>query len=300
MKKLALISSYCNDDNKLGILKKNIQVLKSLGLDVFVISPIKINVDCDFFFLTHENPILTWPDKAISLWRTIPYEDKIIKLQPILKDSGWASLYQIKKMMEFASTYEYDLFYLLIYDLDIDDIIISDIINNISNTTYPRQDFNNPEIVFKSSFHFSIFDKEKMSQMSNLIRLEQYKNEDGFAEDFIVKWTKQINMNVSKHVVKDLVHIELGDVFDLSIDKNYKFFINKEQNTKFKIFIYDFEKPINLKINENFLKISKNPTYIELPISCEEITNILLKCEDNEVDYTEVYNKIIRNIVELL
>jgi hypothetical protein len=300
MKKLALISSYCNDDNKLNILKKNIQVLKSLDLDVFVISPIKIDVDCNFFFQTYENPILNWPDKAISLWRTIPYEDKTIKLQPILKDTGWASLYQIKKMMEFASTYEYDLFYLLIYDLEIDDVLISDIKNNVSNTTYPRQDFNNPKIIFKSSFHFSIFDKEKLIEMSNLIRLEQYKNEDGFAEDFIVKWTKQINMNVSNHVVKDLVHIELGDVFDLSIDKNYKFFINKEQNKKFKIFIYDFHKPIDLKINENFLRITKNPTFVEFPLNCEEIKTISLKCENNEINYSHFYNEITRNILEVI
>ena len=42
MKKIALISTYCDDENKVNVLSKNIDKLKKLGLDVLIISPILI------------------------------------------------------------------------------------------------------------------------------------------------------------------------------------------------------------------------------------------------------------------
>ena len=42
MKKIVLISSYCDTQEKINILSENIKVLKSLGLDTLVISPITL------------------------------------------------------------------------------------------------------------------------------------------------------------------------------------------------------------------------------------------------------------------
>ena len=42
MKKIALISSYCDTEKKIEILKNNILILKKIGIDTLVISPITL------------------------------------------------------------------------------------------------------------------------------------------------------------------------------------------------------------------------------------------------------------------
>lgn len=300
MKKLALVSSYCDTEEKLSILRKNCSLLKSLGIDVFVSSPLKIEVDCDFLFITKENPILNWPDKAISLFRIIPYEGRELKLQPLISDSGWASLYQFKKMMEFASTFDYEIFYVLIYDLLIDDKIIEDLNNNICNITYPRRDFTDKSHIFPSSFHLSIFDKDNLKLVSSLIQLHTYKSQDGFAEDFIEKWFNVIGLRKSKHVVEDLINIQPKNVFNLSLDPNYRYFINKEHNEKLKFFVHHFDKPILFKINELVIEITDGPKLVETEIFCEDLNFLSISCDGREIDYTNQYREITRNIVEFI
>ena len=52
MKKIALISTFCDNQEKLDLLIKNIKKIKSLGIDVMIISPLKLNDEvielCDY------------------------------------------------------------------------------------------------------------------------------------------------------------------------------------------------------------------------------------------------------------
>ena len=61
MKKIALISTFCDTEEKQNILRENILKIKNLGIDVMAVSPIEIPHDivslCDFFFFTKENKI---------------------------------------------------------------------------------------------------------------------------------------------------------------------------------------------------------------------------------------------------
>jgi 3-polyprenyl-4-hydroxybenzoate decarboxylase len=56
MKKIALISTFCDTEEKQNVLLENILKLKNLGLDIMVISPNFVIVKqdiidlCDFFF----------------------------------------------------------------------------------------------------------------------------------------------------------------------------------------------------------------------------------------------------------
>jgi len=69
MKKIALISSFCDTQDKLNVLKKNIETLKKNDLDVLLMSPIHLpeNIQsmCDYYFQTKDNPVYDWPTKAI-------------------------------------------------------------------------------------------------------------------------------------------------------------------------------------------------------------------------------------------
>ena len=67
MKKVALISTYCDTQEKLDVLEKNINNVKTCGLDVIVISPIflpeNIQKKCDYFFLMKDNVNPIWEDE---------------------------------------------------------------------------------------------------------------------------------------------------------------------------------------------------------------------------------------------
>jgi hypothetical protein len=56
MKKVVLISTFCDTPEKLEVLERNIDNVKTCGLDVIVISPFflpeSIQKKCDYFFLT--------------------------------------------------------------------------------------------------------------------------------------------------------------------------------------------------------------------------------------------------------
>ena len=135
MNKIALINTYCDTEEKLDTLREMINEFKSLNVDIFVYSPLKLPEDieniCKFLFYTDENPILRYPVRGQNFWwRYRANNFRYVKLERMTSDYGWASLYQFKKLANFALTYEYDIFYLVIYDVKIDDYIKNVIKNN--------------------------------------------------------------------------------------------------------------------------------------------------------------------------
>ena len=73
LKKVALISSFCDNQEKIDVLEKNINIIKNHGLDVIVVSPFNLpeylTNQCDYFFITKDNPILEWPTRSMFHWR---------------------------------------------------------------------------------------------------------------------------------------------------------------------------------------------------------------------------------------
>ena len=170
MKKIALISTFCDTKEKQNILKENIIKIKELGIDVMTISPIEIPYDitklCDFFFYTKENPLLSWPERAHTQWYRMPIsENRITEIHRAFYDYGWAALYQTKKLSQLALTFDYDIFYHLIYDVEIDDILISELLSDNANIIHPRRNPNHPEEIWETTLHFMVFDREMMKKI---------------------------------------------------------------------------------------------------------------------------------------
>lgn len=298
MKKIALISSYCDTQEKLDVLNSNIKVLKSLGLDVFVISPIPIQIEVDFLFITKENPILTHLHKRISWWAKHSYQEKTLKLIRHFPDYGWASLYQIKKIMEFASTLDYDNFYLMIYDLIINDSIQNKIISDDVNITFPRRDFVNKNQIYPSSFHFSIFDKSKLIEISNKIDFHDYSSNDGFAEDFIEKWTNDLSMKKDEIVVEDSINnTPYKNYLNYSTSENFNLFFSKEPDCKLQVFIYNCFKPIILKIDDFEYYIDDEKFFIETELY--EPKNIFrVSTGEHDYNFLEIYRDTLNNLIQ--
>ena len=120
-----------------------------MGVDVMVLTPIEIPQNiinlCDYFFFTKENPILKWPVRMYTHWYEMPISDgRITTLQRGLGDYGWAGLYQVKKLSQIALTFDYDIYYHLIYDLEIDEMIETEFKTNEFNILHPRINPKNP------------------------------------------------------------------------------------------------------------------------------------------------------------
>ena len=117
MKRIVLISTFCNTEEKQDILYGTLTKIKNLGLDTMIICPnfikLKENIITlsDFVFYTKENPLLSWPIRQYTHWfeKEIT-ENRICTFHEGHVDYGWAALYQIKKLSQIALTFDYDIF----------------------------------------------------------------------------------------------------------------------------------------------------------------------------------------------
>ena len=319
MKKIALISTFCDTEHKLQILKETILNVKKLGIDVMCLSPTTIPQDivdlCDFFFFTKENPLLSWPVRMHTHWYEMRIsENELTTLHRCFNDYGWAGLYQVKKLSQSALTFDYDIFYHMIYDLEFDDTVIRELKSNKTNIVHPRINPNHPDEIWETTLHFMIFDKEMMEKIEGEIILDEYLRTNGVAEGEVLKWTKKYNIHVSETPIKDRVFFwEDFEFFNYSKTDKFKFFISKNDyldiwigedptykttlGPSLRIVFYDLKvKNIILKINENTFEIEpKNWEIVEFPIPADKVKTIKLIFENQEIDFSDDYGKIIMN-----
>ena len=322
MKKIALISTFCDTKEKQNILKENIIKIKNLGIDVMAISPIEIPYDitklCDFFFYTKENPLLKWPVRAYTHWYEMGLSDgRITTLQRGLADYGWAGLYQVKKLSQLALTFDYDTFYHLIYDLEIDEVVEQELISNNVNIIHPRRDPHHPETIWESTLHFMVFDRTLMEKIEKEITLDEYLKTNGMAEGEVLKWVNKYNIPISTHPVKDKIFYWGDyDFFNYSPFSEFKMFLSKNEemtiwlgespiyDTKLtdnlRIVFHGFENMGEIKININGVEYIENPKpweYIEFPIISQNINEMSFTYNNRTIDFTENYNEIMMNQV---
>jgi len=320
MKKIALISTYCDTEEKLQILEENIIKLKSFGVDVMAISPIEIPQSiinlCDFFFYTKENPLLTWPIRIYTHWFDMRLPDgRITTLQRGLADYGWAGLYQVKKLSQIALTFDYDLFYHLIYDLEIDEVVENEIKSNQINVIHPRVNPNHPDEIWDTTLHFMIFDRDLMIKIEKEITLYEYLRTNGMAEGEVLKWRDKFNITTSKHTVKDKIFYWGDyDFFDYSPYPEFKMFISKNEpmtiwlgedpvydkvlTENFRIVFHSFDEMDTIIIRLNGVDYIKKPSkweIIELPVSSQNVNELIFTYNGNTVNFTDKYNNIIMN-----
>lgn len=322
MKKIVLIGSYCDTQEKIDILYDNIKILKGMGLDTLVISPITLPKEIievsDFVFFTKENPLLNWPVRGFTFWQTHYSSEGWMTMHRNVAEYGWAGLYQVKKMSQIALSYDYDLFYHIIYDLEIDQYVIDTIESNKPNLIHPRINPNKDDDWWDATLHFMVFDREKMSKIVDVIVLEDYLKWDGVAEGQALRWSQLFDIEISKTPVRDKVYY-WGDrgFFNYSMNPKYKLFISK--NTKTTCWVNDgdekVEKPVssNLRFyvydileNQKFTfildgvsheKVITNNKIIEFDLDSNNVKSIVVVDNNDEHDYSTIYREIDRNLI---
>ena len=132
--KVALISCFCDNEEKINVLKENIKHLRDNYFDIILISPLALPEDvvllCDHFLYIKDNIILEWPINVQMYFIEKNIDPtRFFKLITTNKDYGWAGLNHVKKLTDIALLFEYKSFCYMIYDINIDE----DVLNILKN-----------------------------------------------------------------------------------------------------------------------------------------------------------------------
>jgi hypothetical protein len=309
MKKIVLISSYCDTEEKINILKKNLIIYKELGLDTLLISPLKLSEDvinlCDFYFFTKENPVLCWPERAYTHWVKIETDiNQKLTLHRGHCDYGWAALYQTKILLELGLMLKYDILIHTIYDILIDDDIQEKLLSDEYNIIFTRRNPHQPDVLWESTLHLLIVNSDVAKKITNYINKDVYTSSYGFAESHVLIWKNEYNLSTSENPVKDQIFYWEGyDHFNYSLDNNYKLFMSKntDVSNEFTLVLTKENIDYDLEILINGVKItteSKKIQYFKTGISVDNIYEIKIESDHETIDYLETFNGINRNVID--
>ena len=302
--KIVLISSYCDTKEKIDILINTIKTIKSYNLDVMVNSPLPLPSDvinmCDFYVQTKENPLLYWPQKSVMSWVRNTDKGKEIVIKRALIDYGWAALYQTKKLSEYALTYDYDRYYHIIYDTEIDDTVVSTFLSDKKCNFYPFHEH-------KVSLHLIALDRENLLKFSNLITFDSYLKFNCIVENWLYDTLIKSNMDykIELEKIEDLILFHKDDnLFDYSDINGLVFFIVKDvvHNNEVCLYFYNNKEKINVLINVDGVESSYdifNRDIINLGFKPYDIKNVLIFYNGISSDITEKIKNIIHNVIEI-
>jgi hypothetical protein len=303
-KRIVLISSYCDTKEKIDILINTIKTIKSYNLDVMVNSPLPLPSDvinmCDFYIQTKENPLLYWPQKSVMSWVRNTDKGKEIVIKRALIDYGWAALYQTKKLSEYALTYDYDRYYHIIYDTEIDNTVVSTFLSDKKCNFYPFHEH-------KVSLHLIALDRENLLKFSNLITFDSYLKFNCIVENWLYDTLIKSNMDykIELEKIDDLILFHKDDnLFDYSDINGLVFFIVKDvvHNDEVCLYFYNNKEKINVLINVDGVESSyyiSNRDIINLGFKPYDIKNVLISYDGISSDITEKIKNIIHNVIEI-
>tara|TARA_R110002167_G_scaffold56937_3_gene161404 strand:+ start:4139 stop:5059 length:921 start_codon:yes stop_codon:yes gene_type:complete len=306
LKKLALIGTFCSSKKQIDTLKNTINEWKKLGVDTMVLSPLHLPPSiielCDYYYYTKDNPLLGWPQKCMNFHFTL----KGIVLNRSTQDYGWARLFQMKKLAEIASTYDYNIFYQTEYDLLIDNYVKSIVNSNNDNIITRRINPKNKSEIFDASLHFIALNKSTLKKVKNHITLKKYlENINIVAEGHAIMWSKEFNIPIDRNgfIVDTINNFDEFDMvnhkasnfyWNYSIDKNYKIFFSKngsKDNLKFNI--WDIKDNVEVKINDKKFNNLKEWIVYDSKIRVKDVQSLII----NNKDYTSIYKNIYKNLV---
>jgi hypothetical protein len=303
MKKVALISSFCDTEQKINVLNKNIDIIINLGIDVIVISPFAlpnfIVNKCNYFFKTNDNPVLDWPQRSMYTWKEIYIDNKKFQMTRTYPDYGWAGLFQVKQLSEIALLLNYEQFFHMIYDLKIDDNVLNGLNSEKTCNIYPSK---RDEEIWKVGLHFMIFDQKNLSRFVSNIYLDSYLTMSG---GHAFRWLENLHVvfpyNFEETPVGDEIYYYEGeDFYNYSPINEFSMFIIKDDKIldNIKLLFYSVKEttPIKIIINEDIID---NFTYennlIDLGFNKTNPKQVKIIYKDNEYDITDTINKIKHN-----
>ena len=291
MKKIVLIQSHCNTNEKIEILKKNITELRKLDVDILLFShimiPSEVIESVDYFVYDKSNPIL-WEDRRHVHW----WANDQIKLETSVPDYGWTVFNQIIKSYDVVRSENYDYFFLVCYDLIIDELV-QDVINNTKLGTYRHLKPKNvdgkgvfTDVVFETSLIFLSLNEDQIRVIvENLNKKEYIEHPEWIAELYLEIILSKTGIKLPKlGDVKDLIH-ESTSVFNQSNNPFYEIFIDNVEPIKVRFIKKNNDSICYLYLNDEMVQIEKQETLI-----CrknDQIYNLGVFCDGKFDEMTE-------------
>lgn len=301
MKKLFLISSYCDSQEKKDVLKKNLIKIKDLGCDTMLLSPIGLESNiidlCDYYYQTKENPVSTIEEKTYIHWRTINRDGKMVKMERFFPEYGWAALYQNKKLSQIGLTFDYDIFYHVIYDTKFNDDLVKEIESNTKNKYYSNMSTNGGFNEF--SLHYLPLDRDMMISFESFLNKDDYNGTDDLTHDYMLKWCKKEGIEHSNLTVEEYINYYTDiDFFSIYSGEEVNIFFEKyeKNNKKNKFFIYDLKHDkVDVIVNDSYeFNDIRDKDIIETDFYCKDIYSIKINVGGKITECIESYNKIER------
>ena len=306
-KKVALISTFCDTQEKLEVLEKNINIIKSYNIDVIAISPFilpdHIVKLCDYFFITKDNPILEWPMRGMYAWRKMNINGVTHEMATAYSDYGFAGLTQIKQLSNIALGLDYGQFYHMIYDIKIDENVIEGFKSKRKCNVYPSK---RDDDIWAVGLHYMIFDRPSLKKLIKYITLVDYlnvKNGDAFAWLHSVK--DKVGYIIESTPIEDEIYYYKGhDFFNMSPIDGFKFFIQKDGEiiTNIKLYFYEHEgnKTIDVKVGEiKTTHIVKNLDIIDLGFDKLNYQPVIITYNSIDYDITDIIINLKHNVLNI-
>jgi len=300
MKKVALISSFCDTQEKLNILNKNINIIKNLDIDVILISPIFLPESttslCDYYFQTKDNPVLDWPIKSMCIWKEISIKNVKYKITGTCGDYGWAGLHQVKQLSEIALLFDYEQFFHMIYDLKIDENVLEGFNSEKICNVYPSKRDND---IWAVGLHFIIFNRNNLKRFISNIHLDSYLSLKG-ADAFV--WLHNLQTilpykNEPIPVEDEIYYYQGQDFFNHSPIDDLPFFIIKDDETleSIKLLFYPLKNKTDIKIivgNKTIEEYITDYKIIDLGFNKLLPTEVKIIFKGIEYNFTKIIDKI--------
>lgn len=297
MKKVALFSTYCDTLEKEEALLENIKRVKGLGCDAMVLTILpltsRVQEAADFVICSKENPIPEINDKSIYSWNLIRNDVMLLNFH---LDYGYASLLQLKRLLDFSGLFEYDRYFTMIYD-----IVITPEIERVILEGRECSFFRNSKIDIGISGILMAFDHKHAAKFSSLLTERSYYREDvTIAESWIEK--VRLAMGGELEEINATDSIEYGMTYllaDHSPFKNLGIFIERESRAAVLFYYIDSERTLEIETNLGTRKVTLvEDTYVELCEDPEQLTRLVLRYEGEELDLTASYKRIKKAFVK--
>jgi hypothetical protein len=295
-KKIIIILSHCDTEEKKQVLLKNVEILKTIpNTDILLTSHITLPQDIveefDYFVYDKSNPILKWPQKTMVHWIDYPFDDKKIRISYFVDDYGWAVFNQINSGYSSISYKNYDNFIFMNYDLQINEGILHEINREEKYSRFYSVKGQGGHKSFPGLIFF-ILNKKDVEKISLLLDSDVYCKHE-YAEKFLESISnvvnyKKINITTFDHI--DYGSGTNGKLFNNSLSKDYSLFVgynNPDDKNEIKFYFYNIKKDITIKNGDDVITIYEGESKL---ITQNEEIQILINGEFGKLPYKK-YSK---------
>tara|TARA_R100001377_G_C3194333_1_gene111953 strand:- start:1660 stop:2607 length:948 start_codon:yes stop_codon:yes gene_type:complete len=235
---LFCITSHCDNNEKLELLKQNITTLKQNGFRVLVSSHIPLDEEIlksiDYFIYDESNPILHYPERALKFWKTVWVPEMVNgldgafwELRSYIPDYGWTVLNQYSKMSAFCKTLDYTNLTIINYDVKLTPKMLGDSTSNIMSTVM----WKDGNVRFPSLIYFTL-NSNDFFRLTELFNKQDYIDNKYDSETYLGVLLKDFKYEVFEDLVEDEVEFK-------EIEDEYIWNVNNI-NDEFELF-YDYD-----------------------------------------------------------